>query len=367
LAQLFLTGALLHAGQDTRRSGWLRRSLDASIEALASARGARLAEPPAVSSMACFSAAARVQEVELPGDAEWLPESVLITVVQREPGQLCLRGSSGKLLSTVLVVHEPVAGERDLRALVLVRTVRRAVAAYRAALEMSRVQLEAALAELTLHPRLGSVADKAARLPELARGVALALGAPELAPEARLVAERCKLDLGTPMVRSAPDLQGLVGQGWCVSHGDSEEVAAAVASHLRPRDDAQLPAEDLLGALVGIADRIDTLACAFLHGLAPTPSHDPLQLRCHTYELVRTLLAHDLRVDLRHLASLAMKQQSTHGVWLSPEDATIRMTGFLRHRLKVLLSRSFAAEEVHGALSMEPLCPASALALLGSS
>jgi hypothetical protein len=82
---------------------------------------------------------------------------------------------------------------------------------------------------------------------------------------------------------------------------------------------------------------------------------------------LHTLLAHDLRVDLRHLASLAMKQQSTRGVWLSPEDATIRMTGFLRHRLKVLLSRSFAAEEVHGALSMEPLCPASALALLGSS
>jgi glycyl-tRNA synthetase beta chain len=208
--------------------------------------------------------------------------------------------------------------------------------------------------------------DKVARLPELAERVASVLGAPGLTSQARLVAARCKLDLGTELVRDFPELHGLLGAERCLARGDSDAVAVAVASHLRPRDDADLPPEDLLGALVCVADRVDTLAGAFAHGLAPTPSQDPLNLRARAYGLLRTLLAHDLRVDLRHLAELAVAGQSASGSWLSPEDVVIRMTGFLRHRLKVLLGRTFSAEEVHGAVSLEPLCPASALASLGS-
>lgn len=367
LAQLFLTGALLHAGQESRRPSWLRRSLDASISALAAAKGARLVDPTRSPSIACFSAAARVQEIELPGEAALLPEAVLVAVVQREPGQLCLRGADGRLLPSVLVVHEPVAGERELRCQLLLRNVRRAVSAYQQALASSEEELAGRLSLLCIHPRLGSMHDKVDRLPGLARSLASALGARGLAKDVWLAARRCKLDLGTELVRDMPELRGLVGESWCLAAGDTEPVARAVASHRRPGDDGEPPPVDAIGALVCVSDRLDTLVAAFAHGLAPTPSEDPLRARSLASGLLRTLLAHDLRVDLRELATLAVRAQAGREPWLSPEDVIIRTTGFLRHRLKVLLGRTFSADAVHGAVSAEPWCPASALALLGSA
>lgn len=364
MAQLLLTGALLHAGQDPRRPGWLRRSLDSAIATAASARGARVSEPSNLAPSAHFSAAARVQVVELPSEAVRLPRELLACVVQREPGRLCLCDSGGDLLPEVLVVHEPVAGERDRRTRELVRAVRRAANDYERAVEASRATLEAGLSRLALHPRLGSLRTKAARLPDVADDVALAAGAAELVPAARAAAERCKLDLATRLVAELPELHGWVGQRWCLARGEAEPVAVAVRSQACPADERDLPPEDLLGALVGVADRVDTLATAFAHGLAPTPTEDPLRLRVLAYGLLRTVIARDVRVDLGRLAALAMARQSLTSRWLSPEDAVIRMTGFLRHRLKVLLSQSFPPDQVHSALSVEPLCPVTVLEVL---
>jgi glycyl-tRNA synthetase beta chain len=341
--------------------------LDASIDAAAAARGAQLADPPQLPCGACFGAAARVLDVELPPEAVQLPESILIAVVQGEAGRLCLRAANGRLLPNVLIVHEPVAGERDRRARDVIREVRRAVRRCARALQTPESELKQRLSTVPLHPRMGSLADKAERLPVLAERLTLDVGAEVPIDAVRTVAERCKLDLGTRLVQELPELHGLVGQAWSRAQGDSEEIAWAIRSHLRPGEEGQRPPDDLLGALVGIADRVDTLAVAFAHGLAPTPRQDPLDLRVVAYGLLRTVLAHDLRVDLGQLASLAMEGQSMHSKWLSSEDAVIRMTGFLRHRLKLLLGRSFAIDHVHGVLAGGPLCPASALAELGDA
>jgi glycyl-tRNA synthetase beta subunit len=93
--------------------------------------------------------------------------------------------------------------------------------------------------------------------------------------------------------------------------------------------------------------------------MMPTPSDDSLGLRGQAYGLLRTLLHHDVRVRLGDLVEAASSELDASATWLSRADVVIRVTGFLRHRLKVLLSRRFPDQQVHDALCSNDLCPTS--------
>ncbi|RXY88967.1 glycine--tRNA ligase subunit beta, partial [Salmonella sp. 3DZ2-4SM] len=89
------------------------------------------------------------------------------------------------------------------------------------------------LKTVTYQAKLGSVADKVARVAALAEVIAPQVGAD--AVQARRAAELAKNDLQSRMVNEFPELQGIAGRHYAVAGGESTEVALAIDEAYQPR------------------------------------------------------------------------------------------------------------------------------------
>lgn len=134
------------------------------------------------------------------------------------------------------------------------------------------------LSGIIFQAKLGSVKEKMDRVVKLTRLLCDELE-PTLADTACRAAELCKADLITDMVGEFPSLQGIMGCAYALHDNEAEEVAEAIREHYMPlRSGAELPSSGA-GAIVGLADRIDTIAGCFGIGQQPTGTADPFGLR----------------------------------------------------------------------------------------
>jgi glycyl-tRNA synthetase len=165
------------------------------------------------------------------------------------------------------------------------------------------------LATLTFQKKLGSMLDKTGRIERLAAWLAARLGLPEAeAATARRAARLAKADLVTQMVVEMTALQGIMGREYALRSGETPEVAQAIREHYLPAGAGdELPAS-LPGVVVGLADRLDSLAGLFAAGLAPTGSADPFGLRRAALGVTQVLAGLALDLDLRAALSLALDQ-----------------------------------------------------------
>ncbi len=144
---------------------------------------------------------------------------------------------------------------------------------------------------------LGSVDQKRLRLIDLTGklGAVLSLSEDEIAKACR-VAHLCKADLVTNMVKEFPELQGVMGREYARLSSEQEAVAVGIYEHYQPRFSGDAIPSSLEGALVSLADRIDTLAGCFAVGIQPTGSQDPYALRRQAQGAVAIL--HGFKLEL---------------------------------------------------------------------
>lgn len=144
--------------------------------------------------------------------------------------------------------------------------------------------------------KLGSVADKVARVAALAEAIAPAAGVDPA--QARRAAELSKNDLQSRMVNEFPELQGIAGRYYAKAAGEAAEVADAIDEAYMPRFAGDAIAPSPLGRVVAIAERLDTLAGGFVAGLRPTGNKDPFALRRHALGLLRTMAEGGIDLEL---------------------------------------------------------------------
>jgi glycyl-tRNA synthetase beta chain len=159
------------------------------------------------------------------------------------------------------------------------------------------------LKTVTYQAKLGSVADKVARVSILAQAIAAQVDAnPSLAARA---AELAKNDLQSRMVNEFPELQGIAGRYYAQRAGEPDDVALAIDDAYRPRFAADAIADSQLGKVLAIAERLDTLVGGFAAGLKPTGNKDPFALRRNALGLARTIIESDFALDLPALLQQA--------------------------------------------------------------
>ena len=125
---------------------------------------------------------------------------------------------------------------------------------------------------------MGTMGQKWRRMLELARVIDRRIDDAPLARAAKL----CKADLASSMIRDGKEftaLQGAIGAHYAVAAGEAGPVAAAIREHYQPRAAGDPLPESELGRVLGLADRLDTIAGCFLAGMKPTGSQDPFALR----------------------------------------------------------------------------------------
>lgn len=162
------------------------------------------------------------------------------------------------------------------------------------------------LAGVTYQAKLGSVADKVARVSALAQAIAPQVGVD--AALAKRAAELAKNDLQSRMVNEFPELQGIAGRHYAQAAGEDSEVALAIDEAYRPRFAGDDIAASGTGKVLAIAERLDTLAGGFAAGLKPTGNKDPFALRRNALGLARTIIESGYELDLKSLLNLACDQ-----------------------------------------------------------
>lgn len=164
--------------------------------------------------------------------------------------------------------------------------------------------------------KLGTVADKVARVAALAETIATQVGVD--AAVARRAAELSKADLQSRMVNEFPELQGTAGRYYAGAMGESSEVALAIDEAYQPRfagDDIALSGA---GKVLAIAERLDTLAGGFAAGLKPTGNKDPFALRRNALGLARTVIESGFDLDVFDLLDKA-QDQATYAITLNAQ------------------------------------------------
>ena len=190
------------------------------------------------------------------------------------------------------------------------------------------------LGAVVFHAKLGSLLDKAERLKALVQFISTESQVPETTTRhAERAAWLCKADLTTHMVIEFPSLQGITGRYYAQNSGEVEPVATAIAEHYQPLGaDTPLP-ETEVGALVAIADKLDTIVGYFGIEERPTGSQDPYSLRRHTLGTIRILQDRKLPFSLDAIVEKAI---SLYTVELA-DDTRTSVLNFIKERLRVIL------------------------------
>ena len=190
------------------------------------------------------------------------------------------------------------------------------------------------LGAVVFHAKLGSLLDKADRLKALVQFIGAELQVPETTVgHAERAAWLSKADLTTQMVIEFPSLQGITGRYYAENGGEAEPVTTAIAEHYQPLGaDTPLP-ETEVGALVAIADKLDTIVGYFGIDERPTGSQDPYSLRRHALGTIRILRDRKLLLSLDAVVEKAI---SLYTVELA-EDTRTSVLNFIKERLRVIL------------------------------
>ena len=197
-----------------------------------------------------------------------------------------------------------------------------------------------------LGPAAATYGHKVARIEGIV--AALAERVPCDRDVALTAARLCKADLATGVVGEFPELQGVMGMHYArPEHGDA--VGRAIAEHYMPKGaGAELPT-GAEGALVAIADRMDTLVGCFSASLEPTGSADPYGLRRAAIGVLQILLARDWDVTLDTLIEIAA-QQLAGALEVTNTDCG-ELAEFFRGRLRgILIDDGLAPLDVDAAL-----------------
>lgn len=284
-----------------------------------------------------------------------LPDEVLATVMIHHQRFFPLRGEDGRLAARFVAVSNnevpDVAVVRSGYEKVLAGRLYDARFFWEADRSKSLSQHAWELSGIQFHRKLGSMADKVARVDQVARTLA---GPLCLSEEERATLDRAlpifRADLGTDMVFEFPDLEGVMARAYAQAEGLGADVGTVLEDGVKPQGpDEPLPGSRV-GALLSAVDRLDKLLGFMAVGLRGSGSADPYGLRRDALGLVRILNAQGWELSPRELLEAAAPAYEGAGVEVG-EDAVAEVERFLWDRVASLLG-----EEGHSVHVVRAVC-----------
>lgn len=147
------------------------------------------------------------------------------------------------------------------------------------------------LDNVSFHDKIGSMSEKIKRVRIIGNFLAEKWQLDEQTiADFNRASELYKFDLVTQMVGEFAELQGVMGMHYASLAGERQTVAVAIKEHYMPTTaEGELP-QTIVGSLLSIADKLDTIITFFAAGMIPNSSNDPYALRRYAYGIVRILL-----------------------------------------------------------------------------
>ncbi len=283
-----------------------------------------------------------------------LPPEVLITSMREHQKYFPVVDNSGKLLAGFVAVNNTSVNDTEV-------TRKGHQRVLRARLEDAlfffnsdkKIRLDSSLDKLQgiiFQAKLGSMHEKSERLVKLVHILAEQID-PLSVDNCCRAARLCKSDLLSDMVGEFPGLQGVMGGAYAVGDGEKDEVAIAIAEHYMPkRAGADIPSTDV-GAILGLADRLDTLVGNFGIGQVPSGTADQYGLRRISLAILHIIEGREYRLSLKELIhkALALYGDKVDG----SADTVDTVLQFIKRRfINDCASRGFDVSAVDGVVSV---------------
>jgi glycyl-tRNA synthetase beta chain len=271
-----------------------------------------------------------------------IPAPVLITAMKKHQKYFALQSRQGRLMPNFVAINNTIAKEEDLVRKGHEKVLRARLSDASFFFQEDRKKpLEDRLEDLKgviYQAELGTSYAKVQRFTALAEFLCSKV-APDKLQQAQLAARLCKCDLVTQMVTEFPTLQGVMGMEYARLDGHPEEACLAIHEHYLPTRAGDLLPSSVTGALVSVADRMDTIAGFFAIGQEPTGAADPFALRRHALAIIRILESMDWDVSLTELISKAL---STLSKEISFDEPVVlrKILDFFRERYRQMMLRS---------------------------
>lgn len=208
------------------------------------------------------------------------------------------------------------------------------------------------LNNILFHERLGTNMDKVKRISDIALfiGDQYKLGEPE---KIKRAAYLCKADLVSNMVYEFPELQGIMGRYYALSHNEDREVSEAIFEHYLPRFAGDEIPKTETGIVLSLAEKIDNLTGFFAMGIKPSGSQDPYALRRQAMGIVNIILETKLKIDLFSVIDKAYQSVLPFKPDKDEKETREEVLEFILQRMRgILLEQGISYDVVDAVLAL---------------
>ena len=231
-----------------------------------------------------------------------LPKEVLTTSMISHQKYFPVVDDKGKLLPYFITINNTLARDPQVVARGNEKVIRARLADAKFFFEedqkTSLDQHFEKLRQVVFHSQLGTSYEKVMQMRELALYIAEHIN-PSLKDTVDRTAILAKADLETQMVCEFTELQGIMGREYALIAGENPVVAKAIYEHYLPTAaGGDLPETDE-GAIVSIADKLDTIVGFFGVNLIPTGTADPYALRRQAIGIINIIISKRYPLNLK--------------------------------------------------------------------
>jgi glycyl-tRNA synthetase beta chain len=236
-----------------------------------------------------------------------LPKDVVVTAMREHQRYFSIVDQSGKLLPGFVAIANGKTKNDELVRRgyeeILISKLEDASFHWHEDTKHKLEDMVEGLKRVVWQENLGSLYDKSQRLVELAKLLSLRIDGAD-AKSAQRAAYLCKADLVSNMVRDGKELaklQGVMGREYALVSGEGEKVATAIYEHYLPKFPGDSLPRTPEGAIVSIADRLDSIVGSFINGSIPSGSEDPYGLRRLANGMIGTIVGGKHHLSLTSL------------------------------------------------------------------
>ncbi len=240
-----------------------------------------------------------------------IPEEILITAMREHQKYFAVVDDAGKLMPYFIAVNNTRTKDLSLVAKGHERVLRARLADaqffYQSDEKILFDPWNERLEGVLFQAELGTMAEKVARVKTIAGDLAASISSdPVLQKRVVRAAELCKADLVSQVVVEFPKLQGVMGRVYAAVASEPEDVAAAIEEHYRPTHSGGRLPETPTGAVLAIADKLDSICGCFAVGLIPTGASDPYALRRQGIGIINIMLNKKFSVSFSRMINQAL-------------------------------------------------------------
>ncbi|WP_321380858.1 glycine--tRNA ligase subunit beta [Trichococcus shcherbakoviae] len=242
-----------------------------------------------------------------------LPADVLITSMKDHQRYFEVKDKSGKLLPYFISVRNGngifIDNVKKGNEKVLTARLEDGLFFFNEDQRITIAQSVEKLKKVTFHSKIGSIHDKMDNTAKIAAHLADLLDLEEDDKTQLLrAASIYKFDLVTNMVSEFTELQGIMGEVYALQQGETAAVATAIREHYLPvSSEGELP-ETQIGAVLAMADKLDSIISFFLQGMVPTGSNDPYALRRQMIGVIQIIEKYQWSFSLEELLSALLTE-----------------------------------------------------------